>query len=87
MKVYAKVRKDANSGLVVGHNESIQKAIYGFGKLGCEVIPYLSFDEIYDQLTKDDVVVDYIQQSQNALAKFAVFDSHVEDYPECLKPF
>lgn len=87
MKVYAKVRKDANSGLVVGHNESIQKAIYGFGKLGCEVVPYSSFDEIYDQLTKDDVVVDYIQQSQNALAKFAVFDSHVEDYPECLKPF
>ncbi len=87
MKVYAIVRKDANSGLTVGYYELIQKAIYGFGKLGIEVVPYSFITEVYDQLTKDDIVVDCIQQSELALAKFGVFNPHIEDYPECLKPF
>ena len=87
MKVYAKVKKDHNSGLIVGHTDNIQKAIYGFNELACEVIPYYSLDDIYDEVTREDIVVDYIQQCDNIFAKFGVLNPHVKDYPDCLKPF
>lgn len=87
MKAYVKVKKDNNSGLVVGHSLNFQKAINGFSELGCEVVPYYSLDDIYDEITNDDIVVDYIQQCEEALKKFGVTDPHIIDYPECLKPF
>lgn len=34
MKAYIKVKKDRNSGLVVGHSQNMQKAISGFNELG-----------------------------------------------------
>ena len=39
MKAYVKVKKDYNSGLIVGHSQNIQKAISGFNELACEVVP------------------------------------------------
>ena len=39
MKVYVKVKKDGNSGLVIGHSSNFQKAISRFGDMGFEVIP------------------------------------------------
>ena len=70
MKAYIKVKKDYNSGLVVGHSQNMQKAISG-----------------YNQITKEDIVVDYIQQCENVFAKFNVLNPHVDDYPECLRKF
>ena len=37
MKAYIKVKKDRNSGLVVGHSLEMQKAINGFNELACEM--------------------------------------------------
>lgn len=87
MKAYIKVKKDYNSGLVVGHSQNIQKAISGFNELACEVVPYFSLDDVYNQITKEDIVVDYIQQCENVFAKFNVLNPHVDDYPECLRSF
>ena len=47
MKAYIKVKKDYNSGLVVGHSQNMQKAISGFNELACEVVPYFSLDDAY----------------------------------------
>ena len=87
MKVYVKVKKDYNSGLVVGHSQNMQKAISGFNELACEVVPYYSLDDVYDEITREDVVVDYIKQCDNVFAKFGVLNPHVDDYPVCLKKF
>lgn len=87
MKAYLKVKKDNNSGLVVWHSHNFQKAINAFGELGCEVVPYYSLNDIYDEIEKEDIVVDYIQQCEEALKKFGVTDPHIIDYPDCLKPF
>lgn len=87
MKAYVKVKKDYNSGLIVGHSQNIQKAISGFNELACEVVPYYSLDDMYDQICREDIVVDYIKQCENVFAKFGVFHPHVDDYPECLKEF
>lgn len=87
MKAYIKVKKDYNSGLVVGDSQNMQKAISGFNELACEVVPYFSLDDVYNQITKEDIVVDYIQQCENVFAKFNVLNPHVDDYPECLRKF
>lgn len=87
MKAYIKVKKDYNSGLAVGHSQNMQKAISGFNELACEVVPYFSLDDVYNQITKEDIVVDYIQQCENVFAKFNVLNPHVGDYPECLRKF
>jgi hypothetical protein len=65
MKAYVKVKKDYNSGLIVGHSQNIQKAISGFNELACEVVPYYSLDDVYDQICREDIVVDYIQFFKN----------------------
>lgn len=49
-----------------------------------QVMPYFSLDDVYNQITKEDIVVDYIQQCENVFAKFNVLNPHVDDYPECL---
>ena len=59
MKAYVKVKKDYNSGLIVGHSQNIQKAISGFNELACEVVPYYSLDDGDDQICREDIVVDY----------------------------
>ena len=87
MKAYIKVKKDYNSGLVVGHSQNMQKAISGFNELACEVVPYFSLDDVYNQITKEEIVVDYIQQCENVFAKFNVLNPHVDDYPEYLRKF
>ncbi len=46
-----------------------------------------SLDDVYNQITKEDIVVDYIQQCENVFAKFNVLNPHVDDYPECLRKF
>lgn len=56
MKFYVKCKKNSNSGLVIGKSETFTKAIYGFSELGCEIIPYELLDDIYDVVTKEDIV-------------------------------
>lgn len=87
MKAYIKVKKDYNSGLVVGHSLEMQKAINGFNELACEIEQYYSLNDIYDQITKEDIVVDYLIQCENVFKKFGITHPHVDNYPECLKEF
>lgn len=87
MKVLKKCKKNSNSGLVIGKSETFTKAIYGFSELGCEIIPYELLDDIYDVVTKEDIVVDYIYQCEEIFRKFGYDDVHVDDYPECLKKY
>ena len=61
--------------MIVGHSQSMQKAISGFNVLACEVVPYYSLDDVYDQITREDIVVDYIKQCENVFAKFGVLGS------------
>ena len=85
MKAYIKVKKDRNSGLVVGHSLEMQKAMNGFNELACEIEPYYSLNDIYDQITREDIVVDYLVQCENVFRKFGITHPHVDNYPECLK--
>ena len=50
-------------------------------------MPYYSLDDVYDQITREDIVVDYIVQCENVFKKFGITHTHVDDYPECLKEF
>ena len=43
-------------------------------------------DEIYDDVDKEDIVLDYIDQCNTIFRKFGV-EPHVPDYPDSMKPF
>ena len=47
----------------------------------------IDMQKAFNQITKEDIVVDYIQQCENVFAKFNVLNPHVDDYPECLRKF
>lgn len=87
MKVYVKCKKNPNSGLTIGHSENMTKAIYGFSELGAEIIPYKSLDEVYDIITREDIVVDYIAQCDAIFEKFGYGNVHIDDYPKCLEKY
>lgn len=81
MKIYAKVRNNGEY-----HSLNIAHAVFGFREMGAEVVRYGVIDEIYDAVTADDLVLDYIDQVQTILGKFHVKPS-CEDYPAELRPF
>lgn len=87
MKVYVKCKKDRNTGIFIGHSENFTKAIYGFRELGAEIIPYQMLSEVYDVVTKEDIVIDYITQCETIFKKFGYDDVHVDDYPDCLRKY
>lgn len=84
MKVWAKTRP--NEHFTIFHSPNISHAVSGFRELGAEIVTYNTIDEIYQWVTQDDIVLDYIDQ---CLTIFDKFDKHphLEDYPEVLKPF
>lgn len=84
MKIYARVRE--NQHFTLFHSPNISHAVSGFRELGAEVIKYNTIDEIYDKVTKEDIVLDYIGQCLTIFDKFGVHPE-LEDYPEALKPF
>lgn len=81
MKVWAKIRPNGEY-----HSHNISHAVYGFKELGAEIVKYEKIDEIYQWVTRDDIVLDYIDQ---CLTIFDKFDKHphLEDYPDVLKEF
>lgn len=87
MKVYVKCKVNPNSGLLIGHSENFTKAIYGFSELGAVIIPYKTLDDIYDIVTKEDIVIDYIEQCDTIFKKFGYENVHIDDYPEGLKKY
>lgn len=84
MRVYAKTRE--NSHFTIFHSPNISHAVSGFRELGAEIVTYHKIDEIYDLVSKDDIVLDYIDQCLTIFHKFGV-RPELEDYPEVLKQF
>ena len=70
----------------IPHNYNFANAMYGFRELGAEIIPYHKIDEIYDNVDRADIVLDYIDQCNTIFGKFGV-EPHIPDYPDNMKPF
>lgn len=56
-KVYVKTKYDYGMQMEIPHNHNIAQAMYGFRELGAEIVPYHEISEIYDKVTKDDIVM------------------------------
>lgn len=74
------------SGILIPHSLNFAIAMNGFIELGAEIIAYESLDEIYDEVTREDIVLDYIDQCNTIFKKFGK-TPHVPDYPDCMKEF
>ena len=81
MKIWAKTRANGEY-----HSPNISHAVAGFREMGAEIVKYEKIDEIYDWVTKDDIVLDYIDQCLTIFNKFGK-RPHLDDYPEVLKPY
>ena len=77
MKVYAKIRQNG---------EYHSQAVYGFREMGAEIVRYQKISDIYESVTKEDIVLDYITQVEMILKKFGVVPA-CEDYPVELRKF
>lgn len=85
-KVYIKTRHDNEMNMDIPHNYNFANAMYGFREMGAEIVPYYKIDDIYPRVTKEDIVVDYIDQCETIFAKFGVVPN-MPDYPDCLTAF
>lgn len=81
MKIWTKTRANGDY-----HSHNIAHAVVGFRELGAEIVKYEKIDEIYQWVTKDDIVLDYIDQCLTIFDKFGKHP-HLEDYPEVFKSF
>lgn len=84
MRVWAKVRYINNQKFYHSHN--ISQAVHGFKEMGFEIADYQTIDEIYQWVTKDDIVLDYINQCLTIFDKFGKHP-HLEDYPVVLSKY
>lgn len=82
--IYAKVRY--YEPFTVFHSPNIAHAIEGFRQMGAEIKLYQKIDEIYDKVTKEDIVLDYIDQCLTIFNKFGV-SPYCTDYPLVLYDF
>ena len=85
-KIYLKTKFENEMKMEIPHSANIANAMYGFRELGAEIIPYHKIDEIYDKVTREDIVLDYIGQCNSIFAKFGI-TPRIPDYPDALKPF
>jgi hypothetical protein len=86
MKVWVRTRNDSSMGMDLPHSPNFAQAVYGFRELGAEIVPYHGLDAVWDSITKEDIVLDYIDQCNAVFAKFGA-TPHIPDYPECLSGF
>lgn len=86
MKIWLKTKFDNGMNMEIPHSPNFAQAMYGFRELGAEIIPYHTINEIYNLVTKDDIVLDYIDQCNTILKKFGV-TPNIPDYPEALSAF
>ena len=81
MKIWAKIRANQDY-----HSLNIAHAVAGFKELGAEIVKYEKINDIYELVTKDDIVLDYIEQCLTIFHKFDKIPQ-LESYPEVLKNF
>ncbi|MBR4514346.1 MAG: ATP-grasp domain-containing protein [Lachnospiraceae bacterium] len=85
-RVWLKTRYDSEMNMEIPHNHNFAVAMYGFRELGAEIIPYHTIDEIYDDVDREDIVLDYIEQCKTIFGKFGA-KSQIPDYPDSMKAF
>lgn len=85
-KVYLKTRYDNGMKMEIPHSYNMANAMYGFREMGADIIPYHALGDIYDEVKREDIVLDYIDQCNQIFNKFGVFP-HIPDYPDVLEPF
>ena len=85
-KVWLKTRFDSGMGMEIPHSHNMANAMYGFRELGAEIIPYHTIDEIYDKVSEEDIVLDYIDQCNAIFKKFGK-EPRIEDYPANFERF
>lgn len=85
-KVYIHMKRDPGIGLLIPHNLNFASAMYGFLEMGYEVIPYESVLDIYDKVTREDIVIDYIDQCESIFSRFGK-KAILPNYPERLSKY
>ncbi len=85
-RVFLKTKYDNGMKMEIPHSYNMANAMYGFRDMGAEIIPYHTIDDIYDEVLREDIVLDYIDQCNTIFKKFGK-EPQIEDYPEILLPF
>lgn len=85
-RVFLKTRFDYGMNMEIPHSYNMANVMYGFREMGAEIVPYHLIDDIYDQVTREDIVLDYIDQCNMIFNKFGV-DPQIPDYPKELESF
>ena len=68
-RVWLKTKYDFGMKIDIPHSINLANAMYGFRELGAEIVPYHSLDEIYDQVDRKDIVLDYVEQCNTIFNK------------------
>jgi len=85
-KVYILMRHDNSLDMDIPHDIEMAVAMYGFRELAAEIVPYHIVSEIYDRVTRDDIVVDYMSQCKTIFKKFGA-EPNLPDYPTQLQKY
>ena len=85
-RVWMKTKFDSGMQMEIPHGQNIANAMYGFRELGAEIIPYRTIDEIYDKVSEDDIVLDYIDECKRIFRKFGK-EPHIDNYPKNFERF
>lgn len=86
-KIWVKFIEDKSMEASIPSTINIANAMYGFRELGAEIIPYYSLSEIMKWITRNDIVIDGLFQSELVFGKFGVVNPHIPYYPEALKEY
>ena len=81
MKVYIKKNKSNHFA-----NLNFAVALDGFEKMGWEIIPFNSLDEL-SNLTKEDVFVGYVDETKQIFEQLGIKYRNVDCYPQELNSF
>lgn len=81
MKVWARIKSDGDY-----ITSNVYSAVDGFKLLGVEVVKYTDINDILHMITKDDIVLDGIEQCNQVFNKFGI-TPELHNYPDCLQEF
>ncbi len=82
MRVF--LRRDADSEYP---SVNFAVAAHGFREMGWELIGYQDVTTILPELRREDVVVDFVDESRQALRHLGIDPPSIPTYPEALRPF
>ena len=85
-RIYVRINPGNGNEMAIPQNVNIATAMYGFRELGAEIIPYKTVTDIYDQIEKEDIILDGITQCKTVFGKFDK-DPKLPNYPEALSEF